>query len=409
MGKARNRIEPPDVEVVTEAQHLDHACATLREAGRFAFDTEFIKEDRFLPVVCLLQAATADRVFLIDPIEDGLDVTPVWDLIADPQVEVVVHAGAEDLSLCQQAIHRPPTRVFDVQVAAGLVGYEYPLSLMRLVRATLGVRLRKSQTLSDWQRRPLSETQLSYAVEDVAYLPAIHKLLERKLARHARKSWANEEVRRLEQGAAQQPETRSALKRIKGTGSLDPRALAAARELAIEREALAAQLNRPVRVVLRDHLLVEIARRGWTQPQEIRTLRGISLNDRALRQLCAAVQRARALPVEECPKSGTAVEELPRESMAISLITAIIRDHCLEHHLAYGLVTSKHDIRTLVVSHVRGEEPASLPPLMRGWRKKAFGPLLTQVLSGQCAVRLTATPDGPGLAYNETQPQAEAE
>jgi ribonuclease D len=162
-------------------------------------------------------------------------------------------------------------------------------------------------------------------------------------------------------------------------------------------------------VVLRDHLLVEIARRGWTQPQDIRTLRGISLNDRALRQLCAAVQRAQALPVEQCPKSNATLEETPRESMAISLITAIIRDHCLEHHLAYGLVTSKHDIRTLVVSHVRGEEPASLPPLMRGWRKKAFGPLLTQVLGGQCAVRLTTTPDGPGLAYNETQPPAEAE
>ncbi len=409
MGKAWHRIDPQNVEVVTEAQHLEHVCATLREAGRFAFDTEFIKEDRFLPVVCLLQAATADRVFLIDPITDGLDVTPVWNLVADPQVGVIVHAGTEDLSLCQQAIHQPPARVFDVQVAAGLVGYDYPLSLMRLVRATLGVRLRKTQTLSDWQRRPLSDTQLAYAMEDVAYLPAVHKLLERKLARHARKSWANEEFRRLEQVAAQQPEARSALKRIKGTGTLDPRALATARELAIEREALAAQLNRPVRVVLRDHLLVEIARRGWTQPQEIRTLRGISLNDRALRQLCAAVQRARTRPIEECPKSNPPVEEMPRESMAISLITAIIRDYCLEHHLAYGLVTNKQDIRALVVSHVRAEEPASLPPLMSGWRKKAFGPLLTQVLSGQCAVQLITTPDGPRLAYNETAPPAPAE
>jgi ribonuclease D len=396
---SRDRTSPfePSVEVVTEAAHLEAICAQLRQAGRFAFDTEFIKEDRFEPVVCLIQVATEDRVALVDPLADKLDITPLWRLLADPDVDVIVHAGAEDLGLCYRYAGALPARLFDVQIAAGLVGHDYPLSLARLVRGVLGVRLHKSQTLSDWQLRPLSPTQQRYAVEDVAYLPAIARMLEERLAKLSRREWATEEFARLARAAEHQTDDAATLARIKGSGSLDARGLAIMRELIAERNSLAERLNRPPRGVLKDHLLVEIARRGWNRPQDIRSLRGISLNDRSIRQLVDAVQKGLALPPDQCPVPDELVEETPEESVVIALATAVLRGWCLQHHLAYPLLTNKQDIRSAVLAHVRGESPSQIPPLMTGWRCQVLGPLLDRVLSGSCAVRLKPAEGCPTL------------
>jgi ribonuclease D len=249
----------------------------------------------------------------------------------------------------------------------------------------------------------LSDTQKRYAVDDVRYLPDIHDRLEKRLEALARRGWAEEEFARFEQASSYEQEPKTMLKRVRGTGSLDSRGLAIARELAAEREQLAKRLNRPVRAVLRDHLLVEIARRGWSEPTDVRSLRGISLNDRAVRQLCGAVKRGQALPEEKLPQPPMIWEETPEESVVISLVTAVVRAFCLDHDLAYALVTNKQDIRTLVLARLRGERPRSLPALMKGWRSEALGPALDRVLSGEAGVRLRRTERGPQLKFNERE------
>lgn len=407
---SRDKTSPfePPVEVVTNAEQLDATCALLRIAGRFAFDTEFIKEDRFEPVVCLIQLATEDRVVLVDPLSEKLDISPLWRLLVDPNLDVIVHAGAEDLGLCHRYGGALPARLFDVQIAAGLVGYDYPLSLARLVRGVIGIRLHKSQTLTDWQLRPLSPTQQRYAVEDVAYLPAIARAFEARLAKLSRREWAEEEFARLTKtAAAHQTDDTATLARIKGSGSLDARGLAIMRELVAERYALAERLNRPPRAVLKDHLLVEIARRGWNRPQDIRALRGISLNDRSIRQLVDAVTRALALPPDQCPVPDEPVEETPEESVVIALATAVLRGWCLENQLAYPLLTNKQDIRSAVLAHVRGQPPSHLPPLMSGWRRQVLGPVLDRLMSGSCAVRLKPAKGCPTLTVEEGESQHE--
>jgi ribonuclease D len=392
-----HRSRMAQVPVVTSAEGLDAVCDHVRATGRFGFDTEFIKEETFEPVVCLMQVATDAQTVLVDPLTDRLDVTPLWSLVADEGIEVIVHAGGEDLGLCYRALGRPPARVFDVQIAAGLVGMDYPLSLTRLVRAALGVRLPKSQTLTDWRRRPLSETQKRYAAEDVAYLPAIHRVVNERLSRLGRRPWAAEEFAKLESAEAYAFQRDATLGRIKGIGSLDGRRLAIARELVAERDALAKQLNRPARAVLRDHLLVEIARHGWTDTRQIRSLRGIQLNNRSLRRLVEAVRRAPALSADPLPAGTPPPGETPEEAVLIALATAVIRAHCLKSDLAFPLVTTKRQIRAWVVEHVRGQASDSPPSLSRGWRGEVFAPLLEQVLSGAASIRLTEGPTCPKL------------
>ena len=234
--------------------------AQARE-GRFGFDTEFVMEDRYEPEVCLVQVAVERRVGLIDPFA-AIDLKPLWSLVADPDVQTIVHAGQEDLALCVQHTGKGARNVFDVQIAAGLVGLEYPLSLQKLVQSVLHIRLHKAKTLTDWRRRPLSDSQLRYGAEDVMHLPALCDALSTRLVQRNRVEWATEEFAAFENMSIYGRVEEEKLWRLKGTSTMDGRQLAVVRSVLHWRDQLAERLNRPVRGVLKDHLLVEIARLG---------------------------------------------------------------------------------------------------------------------------------------------------
>lgn len=430
------RRKPAEVRLVDESAGVDDMCAAVRAAGRFAFDTEFVMEDVSQTQVCLIQVATDDAVYLVDALA-GVETAPIWALVADGDVETVVHAGQEDLGLCVQATGRPPRNVFDVQVAAGLVGPDYPLSLAKLVQAHLHVRLHKSQTLTDWRKRPLSADQKRYAVEDVAYLLPVRRKLGRRLAELKREDWAREEFDRLEQMELYRRSDDERLRRVKGVGALAGRALAVAMELMVWREQWSEKLNRPARIVLKDHLLVEIARTGVTQPQQVRALRGINLGARQIEHLCETLRSAAEIPPQRWPESKAVEPETPRETVLTTLLTAVLRSECLRLNVAYALAATKKDIQQLVraalpsrdckgvlpepsraePSHVRkgaGTEPSraessrdrkGVPPgrnrhgllpvssLLSGWRGRTFGRVVDDVLTGTGAVRV-----GPGDA-----------
>ncbi len=385
MKHVADNLEP---HIVCEAADLDALCERIRRAGRFAFDTEFIMEDGYDTLVCLLQLATESEVALVDPLA-GLDTRGVWDLVADPAVEVIVHAGAEDLALCYQLTGQVPANVFDVQLANGLVTCDYPISLARLVRAVTRVRLHKSQTLTDWKRRPLTDAQLRYAVEDVAYLPAVRRWLHKRLDTAGRIPWAREEFARFELPATYQPSAQGRMMRVKGAGALDPQRLAIVSELLEVRDQLARKFNRPPRALLRDHLLVEIARHRWTQPDQLRSLRGLHLRSTALADLTEAVKRGLRRPVEQCPVPAPVVEDTPEEVALAGLLTAVLRDLCQKEQIAFALLTTKQGVRELLQSRTRNGPEIS--PLQRGWRAEATGDVIRRVLDGRTCVGVTGT------------------
>jgi ribonuclease D len=390
---------PAPAIITTDAQ-IRSLCDRLAGAGRFAFDTEFIMEDAYETMVCLIQAATESEVALIDPLA-GVDTHPFWELVADPSIEVVLHAGMEDLALCPQLVGKTPANVFDVQIAAGLVGRDYPLSLTRLVHKTLGLRLAKSQTLTDWRRRPLTEAQQAYAADDVAYILMIHRRLVERLAKLGRLDWAKEECAQFELPQTYEPTAQTRLVRLKGLGSLDREALAVAAELLEVRQVLARKFDRPARAVLRDHLLVEIARNRWTRPEQIRALRGLHLRARAVDALAQAVRRGLALPPEQRPTVPETIEDTPKELVLISLVTAVLRDFCLASDVAFSLTATKQSIRELVHSHTRSIPNCSA--LSRGWRARAAGQMLAKVLQGRARVRVTGSPAEPRLTVEADQ------
>ncbi|MFV2070825.1 MAG: ribonuclease D, partial [Pirellulales bacterium] len=276
---------------ITTPSQLDDFCRQLTSSSRIGFDTEFVSEDTYRPQLCLVQVATDDTLAVIDPLEiDSL--RPFWNLLANQTRETIVHAGREEVGFCLTAIERSPQLLFDTQIAAALVGTDYPAGYAALVTRFLGKRPNKGETRTDWRRRPLSAAQIDYALEDVRYLLPLRDRLHEDLQSRGRVEWMRTEtdVWHDELVAAR---SRQRWRRVSGISGLSPRSMAIVRELWTWRDEEAQRRNAPPRRVLRDDLIVEIAKRRSADTRKIRSIRGLNHRplERLLPQLAACVQR----------------------------------------------------------------------------------------------------------------------
>ena len=186
------------------------AAPIWRAQPHFGFDTEFVGEDTYHPRLCLVQVAAPDRLFLIDPLTAG-PLDAFWQLVVDPARVAVVHAGREEVRLCRLWTGQTPGNLFDLQLAAGLVGLTYPLGHGPLISQVLGMHLSKGETLTEWRRRPLTPAQIRYAFDDVRYLLPAWKKLTGRLEKLGRAEWAYEEFGRLARAASpEEPAAESA-------------------------------------------------------------------------------------------------------------------------------------------------------------------------------------------------------
>jgi ribonuclease D len=376
-----------EATIINLAQ-LDRLVAHVRNCGRFAFDTEFVSEDTFEPVLCLVQVATHEQVAVIDPFQVR-DLGAFWDVVTDPSVEVVMHAASEDLRICHLRAGKLPQGVFDVQLAAGFVGFSYPLSLVNLVGQVLGISLSGSETRTDWRRRPLSAAQLEYALDDVRYLLDLADHISGRLEQLGRSQWVTAELRDLVSAVAERADE-DRWRRLPNLGQLNRRGLEAARKLAVWREDEARRQNRPLRHVMRDDLLVGIAKRLPRNPRELEALRDFN-RPALLRQsdtILAILDRVRSAPDDELPELYSRPEEPPGVSMVSSLLSAALAQCCAQNQVAAQLVANATDLRHLVRWHLEGRDESRRPALLEGWRHDFCGRLLLDILDGRLALRV---------------------
>jgi ribonuclease D len=370
--------------LVTDPSQLATCLERIAASDVIGFDTEFVGEDSYRPELCLIQVATPEHLFVIDPFGTG-PLDEFWNLLLDPARTTIVHAGREDIRICQHQTGYPPANVFDVQLAAGLVGHSYPIGYGALVFDLLGQRMAKGQTLTDWRRRPLSPAQIRYAFDDVLYLIPSWRKLSEKLKRLKRTDWAAEEFAAAVVRATSEEAAGERWRKVKGLGGLDRRGLAIARELFQWREAFGERVNRPARQLLRDDVLAEIARRGPTRHEDLAAFRGVPA--REVSAILDAVRRAKALPPETHPEPEARENDPPHVLLLGSFLGVVLADWCIRNRLAANLVASVSDLRSLVRSRV-DRQPLSDLPLSRGWRARAVLPELEEILSGKRAVRV---------------------
>jgi ribonuclease D len=373
----------------------------VRAVGRFGIDTEFVGEGRYRTLLCVIQVVVSDaeglEVVVLDALEPETNLAPLAQLLADPQVEVIVHAGRQDIALLRRCANTEVNRIFDTQIAAGFAGLSAQAGYDTLLREVLGVRVQKTASYTRWDRRPLDAEQLAYAREDVLHLLDLAEELERRLAANGRVDWALEECRYLET-VSDVREVDTIFARLPRVNSLSGSARAIARELVAWREEVAERQDRPATTVLNDAALVELAKRSPRTPEQLEQVRGV--NPGSLRRrgsdLLATIARG-----SEQPPIPVEVERhepsTPLDGPQIALAEALVRARALEAGLAYELIAARADLSAIVSSVRAGNREPGVRTL-DGWRRELVGSELMAMLRGE---RSLAVGEGGALAIRE--------
>ncbi len=372
-------------EIITHPRELKAACRELADAGCFGLDTEFVGETTYHPILCLIQVSTPDALYLIDPQSVG-PLSDFWETVTNPQHRVVVHAGREEVRICKVATGKAPGRCFDVQVAAGLIGLSYPMSHANLVHELLGEKLAKSETLTDWRRRPLSDAQVRYAFDDVRFLLPLYRLLQSKLDHLDRSHWAEEEFNRLIHIVMDDQRQLDRWRKLPGLGKLTSRQLAIARELFAWREERAAERQKPIRVICRDEVLVELARKEPTHVQELAVYRGLSKRD--WQEIVDVIKSVRRLPISSWPERMVREPEPPQLNLLVPLLQAILIQLGQALSITPNMIANVSDLRLLAQHFLKNRPLPQEQPLSHGWRAQHVRPVLEEVLRGKVAMRL---------------------
>jgi ribonuclease D len=379
---------PMPTELINTQQDLDALVARIYESGSFAFDTEFIPEDTYEPELCLIQVATPKELAVVDPrVIPRLAV--FWNAVLDESLDVVVHAGSEDLRICYLQTGQLPQRVFDIQIAAGLVTAAYPSSLTSLVQRYIGKTVNSSETRTDWRKRPLTPGQIQYALDDVRHLLPIAEILRQKLHDNGRLEW-NEEESRVLLAEIVKRDHPDRWMRISGVHTLNRRSQEIARRLFGWRLDIAIRTNRPVRQSMRDDLLVSIAKRQPKSRADLENLRDFNKSShlKAAPEILNIVQQAMKVPDNELPRLPRRVDDLAGGSMLVGIMTAAMAYACVQAQVAQGLVGSISDIKDLVRWSLEGKPADDLPQLLQAWRADVCGNLMLDVLEGRKALRV---------------------
>lgn len=379
------KLVPLPEQIVADARQLADCLTHIRLSQQIGFDTEFVGEDTYRPDLCLVQVATSERLYLIDPLACG-PLDEFWQLLLDPKRQTIVHAGREEIRMCWFATGFPPANLVDLQVAAALVGLQYSIGYAALVQEVLGVRMDKGETLTDWRRRPLTPGQIRYAYDDVRYLLPIWDRISDKLTKHRRLDWAREEFAVSIKRAVADDPTVERWRKLKGVGALRPRELAIVRAVHAWRESVANRQNRPARTVLRDDLVVEIARRAGEKQFDLTSLRGVPKNE--VTAITAAIREALALTADHWPLAAERDNDPPHVAQVAALLAIVLAEYSAREAIAPASLATMSDLKALV----RARQPdGRLPPespFFTGWRASTVLPYLEAFLDGRMSIRI---------------------
>ena len=374
-------------DVVSDTATLARLCDRLAAESFVCVDTEFLRETTYWPKLCLIQLCGASGapcdLAVVDPLAEGLDLAPFYELLTAPDVRKVLHAAGQDLEAFHHdggVVARP---LFDTQVAAEFCGHGEQPSYESLVRAFAGARIDKGARRTDWSRRPLGDRQIRYALDDVRHLPAIYRGLEKRLEELGRTAWAEEEIAALVDPSLFPPDPRRTWTRVR-TSSREPRYLAIVRELAAWREVTARERDVPRQRVMPDATLREVAALRPADERELRSLRPMSRRRRAQDAhpsgIIEAVQRGIACPEERLPVPLEAARLGARETALAALLGVFLKSLAAEHGIAERMIATADDVRRLA------QDPAADVPVLSGWRRAVAGEALLRARTGGTAL-----------------------
>ena len=370
------------MDLIATTQDLADVCQRLALHPYITVDTEFLRETTFWPKLCVVQLASEDEAVAVDALAEGLDLSPLFALMADQKVVKVFHAARQDVEIFWHLAKLIPVPLFDTQVAAMVCGFGDQVSYSELVQTLTKVALDKSSRFTDWSRRPLSAAQVDYAIADVTYLRDVYGLLRQKLERTGRLSWLDDELAQLTSPSTYQQHPEDAWERFRARVR-KPRDLAVLMEIAAWREAEAQSRDVPRSRVLKDDILVEIALAAPRSPEALSNLRSFPRgmeNSRAGTQILAAIEQGLARDPATLPKLER--ERRSNGGATVELLKVLLRQVSEAHSVAAKMIATVDDLDAIAC-----DDRAAVASLT-GWRYAIFGEKALELKHGRLALTI---------------------
>lgn len=375
-----------DIVYVDTNQSLAMVCDTIRLSKVICIDTEFHRETTYYPELALIQISDGEQTCCIDPLKIS-DFTPFLSLLTNSNVTKVLHACQQDLEIFNHYFQTLPSPMFDTQIAAGLLGYGDQIGYAALIKKELNIDLDKSQTRTDWIKRPLSPEQLHYAANDVYYLAKAYPKMISQLKAMNRLEWLQGDFSALCLPATYKVDTQNMWQKVKGNQKLHGQKLAILQALAAWREEKAQQRNRPRRRILPDDALLDIARLKPNSPEKIMAMRCLNKTrlstDDAL-QLLQRMSNALRTSQDNWPKHKKRHKLSMREEALVDALSALLKLKADEHHITPLNLASRKDLEALL----QGETEV---PLLQGWRYAHAGQAIECFLNGDSFLQLESS------------------
>jgi ribonuclease D len=370
------------MDLVTSSHDLAAACGRLAKHPFVTVDTEFLRESTFWPKLCVVQMAGPDEAVIVDALAPGLDLSPLYGLMANPDVVKVFHAARQDIEIFWNLAKTIPAPMFDTQVAAMVLGYGDSISYDQLVQRVTGDTIDKSSRFTDWARRPLSPAQISYAISDVTHLRDIYLKLQSGLEKRGRAGWVAEEMRVLTSPETYRQEPENAWKRLKARVR-KPRELAVLMEVAAWREREAQARDVPRSRVIKDEAIAELAQQQPKTPEALSHMRGLPRGferSKSGEAVLAAIKKALARDPATLPAIARDKPLSNGASATVELLKVLLRLVSEQHGVAAKVIATIDDLQ-----RIASEDDPDVPALA-GWRRAMFGEQALRLKRGELAL-----------------------
>lgn len=372
---------PDKITVITETSSLESFCAALSTERFITVDTEFMREKTYYPQLCLIQVAGENNSAAIDALSPTLDLKSFYELLNNPAILKVFHACRQDIEIFYHASGSVPAPVFDTQIAAMVCGYGESVSYETLINKTVGIAVDKSMRFTDWSKRPLSDKQLIYALNDVLHLRKAYAVLEKQISKTGRSGWIKDEMYSLIDPAIYDNNPDDAWKRLR-LRSASPRYLALVQAAARWREQVARERNVPRSRVMKDEIVTEIAHSKPKNFSDLQGTRGFypSIPATSYEPLFGALKDAESLPTSSCPTLPPKPDLRASNESLVDLLRLLLK-HCANaNQVVPRMIADKEDIELLAI----GKRDVNA---LKGWRYEIFGKKALELLEGKMAIK----------------------
>lgn len=370
------------MSLITTTTDLVAFCERARKESYITVDTEFVREHTYWSQLCLIQVGLEQEAVAIDPLAEGMDLSSFFNLLQDPNVIKVFHSARQDIEIFYHLTTQIPQPLFDTQIAAMVCGFGESVGYEVLVQKFAKIVIDKSSRYTHWAQRPLTEKQLRYALGDVIHLRVIYDSLLKIIEKEDRLHWLEEELFTLKNPKTYEIDPYAVWEKIKAR-SAKPRMLAVLREIAAWREITAQQRNLPRGRIMQDSMMLGLAASSPRSLEELRKMRGVSntfLEGSRATVILALIEKALALPLEDCPQGKSEGASPPGTSALIEMLRLLLKIKAEKYHVAQKLIATNSDLEIIA------RFPDPQVPALEGWRREVFGNAALALKAGKVAI-----------------------